>query len=441
MRIPLSPPDLAHLMVNVGTERLPEILTARGGPTVNGKYLHWDELRHRAPPEGLDHDDWWLAISLSRRSLSNPVPLLLDKKQKPFQYAVPDTVHKLLHEIDSQGRGHIAMPDPIANKDQRDRYIVSSLIEEAITSSQLEGASTTRRVAEDMLRSGRAPGDRSERMIANNYLAMNEIRKMADHELSIDALLSLHKIIARDTMDVSDDEGRFQQPGETRVSVLDNRDGTTLHMPPPAEELPERMARLVEFANNNGNDRFIHPVIKAVILHFWIGYDHPFSDGNGRTARALFYWYLLRHGYWLFEFLSISTVIRKAPAQYARAYLYTETDSNDLTYFLIHQLEIVMQSIASLNQYIERKVASIAAAEAQFRNTHELNYRQLAVISHALRHPNARYTIKSHQTSHDIVNATARTDLLDLVDGGFLEKKKMGREFVFYPHPDIAQRR
>ena len=45
------------------------------------------------------------------------------------------------------------------------RYLVNSLMEEAIRSSQLEGATTTRRVAKELLRSGREPKDRGERMI------------------------------------------------------------------------------------------------------------------------------------------------------------------------------------------------------------------------------------------------------------------------------------
>ena len=92
----------------------------------------------------------------------------------------------------------------------------------------------------------------------------------------------------------------------------------------------------------------MHPAIRAIILHFWLAYDHPFIDGNGRTARALFYWLMLRHGYWLFEFISISEIILKAPVQYGEAFLYTETDQNDLTYFIIHQTEVIRKSMQSL---------------------------------------------------------------------------------------------
>ena len=41
------------------------------------------------------------------------------------------------------------------------------------------------------------------------------------------------------------------------------------------------------FANAQSSP-FVHPVVKAMALHFAIGFIHPFVDGNGRTARALF---------------------------------------------------------------------------------------------------------------------------------------------------------
>jgi Fic family protein len=72
-----------------------------------------------------------------------------------------------------------------------------------------------------------------------------------------------------------------------------------------------------------------------------LGYDHPFLDGNGRTARALFYWAAANNGYWLMEFISISQIIKQSPAQYGKSFLYSEYDENDVTYFIVHQLSVI----------------------------------------------------------------------------------------------------
>jgi len=87
-----------------------------------------------------------------------------------------------------------------------------------------------------------------------------------------------------------------------------------------------------------------------------VGYDHPFADGNGRTARALFYWSMARSGYWLMEYTSISHILRKAPAKYMRAYLHTESDKNGTTYFVLHQLQTIRHAITALHDYVDRKV-------------------------------------------------------------------------------------
>jgi len=201
---------------------------------------------------------------------------------------------------------------------------------------------------------------------------------------------------------------------------------------------------ICEFANNSAESEFIHPVIKAITLHFMIGYDHPFVDGNGRTARALFYWAMARHGYWLMEFVSISSIIKHAPAKYGKAYLHTETDENDLTYFLIHQIEVIKEGITSLHEYLGRKAEELEDAEKLLDHSKakgKLNHRQLSLLKHALKHPDTIYKIQEHQSSHAISYQTARTDLLKMSDElNLLRKRKYGNSFVFVSPPDLRKK-
>jgi Fic family protein len=181
-------------------------------------------------------------------------------------------------------------------------------------------------------------------------------------------------------------------------------------------------------------------VIRAIILHFWLAYDHPFVDGNGRTARALFYWLMLRHNFWLFEFISISQIIRKAPIKYGRAFLYTETDDNDLTYFILYHLDVIRRAIKELHEYIKRKTEKLQALERELRGIVVLNHRERSLINHALRHPHQRYTFKSHQTSHNVVYQTARNDLLDLERRGLLISQKIGKTWYFTPVGELEEK-
>lgn len=439
MKTPLTPDEhWTVVMQRLDPRRLLEMVLRNPAvrPTVGGRYRHWDSLRHMDPPGDLSHEEWWVGVKLARQQLAQAVPLL-DADGQPFSISVTGTVLQLLRQIDTDASGQIAMSEVVANPATRRSYLVSSLAEEAITSSQLEGASTSRQVAKEMLRSGRSPRTRSEQMIVNNFRAMNYVREHREEPLTPELVLDLHRIVTEGTLDDPDDAGRLQRPGDRRVRVWDEM-GKLLYTPPPAEQLPERLQRMCDFANRaDSGDDYLHPTVRSVILHFWMGHDHPFADGNGRTARAIFYWSMLHRGYWLAEFLTISAILKNARSKYARSFLYTERDDNDLTYFVLYQLDVIVRAIENLHSYLRRKMAQVRETESLLRNT-DLNHRQIALIGHALRTPGATYTFKGHARSHGVAYQSARNDLLDLEERGLLQKRRPGRTYHFHPVEDLA---
>jgi len=438
MKRPESPPPVQRLFAEAHREnRLESLFRDPPGPLVRGKYIHWDKLQHKRPPADLSLREWWLGLKLSRRALYKKVPLT-DTSGNPFQYALPDPIPEQLHQIDLGAGGRIGMPDQITNPETRDRYYIASLVEEAITSSQLEGAATTRPVAKEMIRSGRPPRDRSERMILNNFRTMQHLSRCRREPLTRELVLEIHRLVTDQTLEDPSAAGRLRLGDEE--AVVGDLYGRVFHKPPPADELEERLERMCEFANARTPKGFLHPALRSIILHFWLSYDHPFVDGNGRTARALFYWSMLHHGYWLCEFISISRIIRKGPAKYGRAFLHTETDDNDLTYFILYHLEVLCRAIDEVRKYVQHKAEELRAIEQRLQGVALLNHRQRALISHALRHPGQRYTIASHRVSHNVVYETARTDLRDLERRGLLRAKKVGKRWYFTPVADLEAR-
>ncbi|HTA29971.1 MAG TPA: Fic family protein [Candidatus Cybelea sp.] len=363
---------------------------------------------------------------------------LKDKEGNPFRFCTPELVQQELHAIDVGAGRSIGIPEPIANPQTRDRYLIRSLMEEAITSSQLEGAVTTREVAKEMIRSGRPPRDTSEQMIRNNFLTMQRITEWKEEPLSPKMIFDIHRMVTEKTLEDPTAAGRLRRAEEKRV--VGDEVGEVYHEPPPAGELEGRLNAMCDFANAKTPGFFVHPALRAIMLHFWLAYDHPFVDGNGRTARALFYWSMLRSGYWLFEFISISNILRKAPVKYARSFLYTETDDNDLTYFIIAQTKVIRRAIDDLHAYIDRKTAEVREMESHLRALDLFNHRQVELIHHALKHPFQQYSIAGHQKSQNVVYQTARTDLLDLRKRGVLDWKKRGRQMVFAAPGDLVQR-
>lgn len=437
MKIPACPNHLHDLMTQSGSkfaQRLTELFLIDIGKDREKEYLHWDQLQYKPLPAGINnHAEWWALIKFRRRNLYRLLPLL-NKQSEAFCYWVPDALQARLHQIDKQAAGQIGVNEQVSNPNQRDRYLVNSLIEEAITSSQLEGASTLHKVAKDMLREGRKALDKSEQMIINNYQVMSMIRELASEDMTPELLLRMHQVVTRNTLTETSAEGRLRKVDEA-VGVYDNRDNSLLHDPPVADELPQRLISLCDFANrNNSEAEFIHPVVHAIVLHFMLAYDHPFADGNGRTARALFYWAMKRHGYWLMEYVSISTVLKQAPARYSRAYLYSETDGGDLTYFIDYKLTVIVRAIEQLRVYLEKKSAEVQRLEQMMSGSlwvKSLNHRQLALLTHAIRNPGHWYSIQSHKSSHRVSYPTARADLLGLVELGVMQQKTVKKEFLF----------
>jgi len=276
-------------------------------------------------------------------------------------------------------------------------------------------------------------------MILNNFLTMKKIGTLKSEPLTRQVILEIHQSVTNQTLDDPTAAGRFRRDDEA-IAVYENSSNMLMHDPPPASELEARIKALCDFANQE--EPFVHPVIRSIILHFMLGYDHPFVDGNGRTARALFYWSMLRHGYWLAEFISISEIVLKAPAQYARAFLYTETDESDVTYFILYHLKVVMRALEGLHDYIARKTAEVQQLERELRGITILNHRQRDVIRQAMRHPGQFYTVKGHQLTHNVSYETARSDLLDLAKRDLLEArhdaKTRGSRWVFIAKPQLA---
>jgi Fic family protein len=440
MRLPQKPPPLGAPFCAPDTEAAlrsadAALIVADAART----YVPWDEFRHRySAPEGVKLETLWRIMRQARWVTRRVFPLCTAAGAQ-FSFNMPDAAYEDLAMVDRFRGGVPDMsPAPVAEAAERERFLVSSLMEEAITSSQMEGAAVTRVQAKEMLRTGRRPRDRSERMVLNNYRTMQRIKELKDRPLSPGMILELQRVVTEGTLDKPDAAGRFRRP-EEHVEVVDS-EGNVLFTPPPAEELPQRAERLCAFANDEGRSPFIHPVVRAILLHFWLAYDHPFVDGNGRTARALFYWHMLKSEYRLMEFVSISSVMRESYGQYRDAFLYAETDDEDATYFIAYHLKAIRQALARLREYVARKRRDAAEMVRLLDGRQDLNHRKLAVLHHALRHRNTLFTFRSHATSHGVTHATARKDLLDLAARGLLEKRKRGREFVFIPPQDLHER-
>ena len=364
---------------------------------INENYEYWDTVKYKSLPKNCSAEKLWAYVKASR--LKQQISVW---PKYGITLSITNQMQRHCHEFD-MNFGTAKMDDNALPPDAKEHFLVSSLMEEAISSSQMEGANTTRRVAKDMLRKQTKPNDKSQQMIANNYQTM-------------------HKLMTEKTLNNNEDAGRFRTNDE--VVVADGITNEVVHQPPSYKDIEPFVADLCRFFNHEEQTNFIHPLIKGIVIHFMLAFVHPFVDGNGRTARALFYWYLLRRGYWLTQYLSVSRMIARSKKSYEKSFLYTETDGNDMGYFVSYNMRVLQQSFNELQTYIQRKQKKRLAANT-YLQLGGINERQAQIIQLFADNPKAVVTIKELQNKFFVTPTTAKADIMALIN------RKLVTEFAF----------
>jgi len=378
--------------------------------SIQDEYLYWDKIKYKSKKH--KPEELWNAIKFHRYLKSNTIKF----GKYSFHYVITDYMQRALHQFDLHIGGNLGSNIGIAETDKT-KFVISSIMEEAISSSQMEGANTTRKKAKEMIQKEQRPKNKSEQMIMNNFITMKHIVGHKNEAITPENILYIHKLISYKTLNDFEDEGRFRDNNE--VFVVDHSTSEIVHTPPSKGELEILIKDLCSFCNTESAN-FIHPIVKGCIVHFMIGWIHPFTDGNGRTARALFYWYLLKQGYWLTEYLSISRIIQDTKGQYEKAYLYSEIDENDLSYFITYHIKTMEKAFHALKDYINRKQKEVFQA-AKFMKIPNVNDRMAQILKILHDDSERIFNTKEIETRFDISNFTARSDLRNLVALGFLE--------------------
>ena len=401
---------------------------------IDGKYLTKDELKHRMGQK--DFNGMWDLLKMSR-SLSASV---LPYEPRKIWYVLTPEIYESLHLCDQDLANVLRLTEQSASA--ATDYVSEILSDEAISSSQLEGAVTTAVVAREILRKKKEPQNKDERMIVNNHLAMQFIRENTDVALTPEFICKIQEIVTKDTLDEPEYSGVFRTTDD--VWLRDLRTDEEVYHPPKAAEIPRLISALCDFANADKNadkPRFIHPMIVGIALHFLIGYIHPFYDGNGRTARALFYWYVLSREYRLFEYIPISKMIKQSPGKYRDAYVATENDDLDLTYFILYNLSCVDKARKALHEHIENLKNQKSASAAKVAELSDLkNIRQGNILTYMLEYKGEEFGIDEIAKRFGVTYQTARTDLMHLNALGYLWMRKRGKAQYYSVNSEWRER-
>jgi Fic family protein len=401
-----------------------------------GRYLHYDQLRFRLP-KGIDHALAWSVIKFARTQ-QHSSSILLGEPLKKCDFLYTPAMHLAMSACD-QNTTTAALEWMCAKigEGKHLQYLLKDLIEdEAISSSQLEGSATTTKAAKDLLKRKKGPRSVDEKMILGNFKMMKRAWDKREDELSLDLIRDLHRIGVEGIEDNRYHPGEFKDNDDV---VVENSEGDVVHQPPPVENLEGRLEKICAWVNQNHTDvlgkDYMHPLVKAIILHFIIGFEHPFHDGNGRVARSLFYWFMFKKGFGAFRYIAISTLLKTAPIKYGKSYLYVETDDMDLTYFLDYQCRIIVRAISKFKSTYEETVKSIDEFNAFLYSSGlypKLTEKQKIVFNVAKSGVASDFTITNVKENLGCAYNTAASVLNGLVDLNLFEKtKKNGNEWIY----------
>ena len=389
--------------------------------TYINKYLNRQDIMYRIAPK-LNIDVFWEQLLAARKQFAVETPLP-DKLGKPFWFAYTPGIAKNIDYIDDIGKYHLFN---MVQGALAESVILDAMLDEAFYSSVIEGAFSTKQRTAEMIAANSKPVNKSEQMIFNNYNALQFALENLDSPLNEDIVLSIYRIVTENTLETEDIVEKYRTRA---VYVWDASLNKAIYEAPSYEKVQLMMNDLLKFINNDADG--LHPVIKACILHMYFVYIHPFFDGNGRTARAVSYMYLLQKGYAFFKFFSISSIIREQKSRYYKAIKDTEDYDSDLTYFILYYTDMMINSINTVLNSFHKELSRKVIKECLDRMDIVLSKRQTKTVNLLIKSDKNFTTIDEYAKKNKVVYETARTDLNQLVELGLFNKTKVRKKYIY----------
>ena len=375
------------------------------------RYLSREEIAYRLPVS-IPIGQFWPVMEEARKKNAISLPL---KAQNglPFWFVINKTIEAQCDTVAAVARQSFVFDE------LSEQAMEEATIDEAVWSSVIEGAFTSKAEAARIIRQNKSPTNKSEQMVKNNYQALLYVLEHLEDPITAQTLIDIARMVTRGASDETVEGFR------TVPVYVTGREGI-VYTPPDAAQVPALVDDLIAFIT----DSELHPLLKACIAHFYFVYVHPFTDGNGRTARALSYMMLLRTGYDFFRYFSISGLIAEERGRYYKAMRQVETSGNDMTYFIDYYSAMLSRSVDRMKEHLlghvltEKRMHALQAAG-------RLNERQLKGARWLLEGKTAQVTVDVWKKKFRTATETARQDLLLLCEEGLLERKMEGRKAVF----------
>lgn len=378
---------------------------------LNNNYVHWDKFKDMQLPLDASHEEIWQQ-AISERQQGNTRKLTIENIS--INWWLSNTMEAQLHKLDIGLAGGLGMDVLLAPKYVH-RHKTNMLLDESITSSLLAGAIVPKKAAREMLLKKRSPQNKDEQVCINIFRALQLSISKKEQPLTQDLLFQIHQTLTKDTIKLKG-IGNYRTNIKIDTSSIDTSAG---YKPVEATLVPQLMNLVFDFYNNDTEPFFIHPLVKASIIHYLITSFRPFKDANGRMARLLAQMYLLKKEYWVTEFISVSNIISKFKPKYHKAIALSQADGNNIGYFLQFYIQSLQMAHKSLKDFVQRINKERTEKASPKRSGY--NDRQTTVLQWLKDDAEKIVTIRELRSVYGVSKETARTDLTALVEKGWLK--------------------
>ena len=379
------------------------------------RYLTPEEIKHRLKQQGTSEAEWpAVSKQIVTTRKTGSISLFFKSIEPTFWFYPADVIHKKINEIETLGKHLYEQINK--NASFKNDFLLDSAIEEAITSAIYEGAHSTRAQAEQLIASGDKPKSKDEWMLINNFKAMKWVKSNQQKALTKEVILHLHRIVTENTLE--GDDVNFQGKFRNDKVFVGTHEGIA------HSKVEQAINEMIELTTNN--PRYFHPLIKGILVHYFIGYIHPFFDGNGRAARALFYFKSMKNNLNYIELLSVSAYLRVHGKQYENSFVKVKDNEYDLTYFI----DFCLDSMASSLKEVSRKISYLLRMN-DLQDRFDLSPTQVGLMQRMALHKFRTIDIEEYAQQISKSREFARQELKGLLDLNLVSEVKVSKKLVF----------
>ncbi|MHB8805816.1 MAG: Fic family protein [Coriobacteriia bacterium] len=313
------------------------------------------------------------------------------------------------------------------------QFLMRTRIMETIAVARLDGLTISEVEAATLLQYNRTPTNPTERLLVNTFTAFDHLAEMVDEPFSREMFENLGQMLLQGV----DTASLHYQPASQ---------GLLIATPIPGDDRSSRelaaqqVDKIADYFNGAADPDDI-PVLISLLATDLFRLYRPYGIASSQIGRLTGYLFALKHDLPVLGYLPVS----HAKVQWEAGLIVppmVSIDRDDFTSLEKLQpldgtpYQTLVSQLATLTlRDLEERIITWERHDAEMRELlrldQHLNHRQRSILARALRDSKAEFRISYHQRNHNIHYTTARRDLLELRDNGYLTMEQRGNAFVF----------